>query len=193
MLNLVCTPPHFKLLSALTWYGSLVCQTCKILVNLTTREVVKILPIIHIVLNWLILKLVPAVAHLEIPSFIICFSSLLRIDLSKRYYGFGVPLTVIGFFSSWYLLWIDYWLHQTVVCGFFSWYLLWIDLLLFIDLFAMRKHENSSFLHWFAPLISFILTLLLSFSEGTDVAAQLQSTCTCNRPAGNEFVDPTVR
>ena len=32
------------------------------------------------------------------------------------------------------------------------------------------------------------LTLLLSFSEGTDAAAQFQYTCTCNRPAGNEFV-----
>ena len=46
----------------LVWF-SCISQTCKILVNLTTREVVKILPIIHIVLNLLILKLVPAVAH----------------------------------------------------------------------------------------------------------------------------------
>ena len=43
--------------------------------------------------------------------------------------------------------------------------------------------------HWIIFL--FTSTLLLFFSEDTDDAAQYQYSCTCNRPAGNEFVVAT--
>ena len=43
--------------------------------------------------------------------------------------------------------------------------------------------------HWI--ISHFTSTLLLFFSDDTDDAAQFQYSCTCNRPAGNEFVVAT--
>ena len=66
-----------------------------------------------------------------------------------------------------------------------------------IDIYGFLLVIILALIHWVpdTDLSSYFSPLPLYcylFSEGADDAAQYQYSCTCNRPAGNEFVVVTV-